>query len=179
MDILLDCDGVLADFVTAAIKTCGRKEEHDDIRGWGFFEDWGLTEDEFWEKCKGREFWMSLKPYPWAKRLLKGLKREGDVTIMTSPSQDYECAGAKIEWLEKNLGVNYKDVSITHKKKIAANPSSLIIDDKPSHIDDFRSRGGRGILFSQPWNSERLDAVDVSDLLNYLTIVKGLWCLTR
>ena len=46
----------------------------------------------------------------------------------------------------------FRDFLIGPPKWICARPDQLLIDDNDTNIDNFRDRGGHGILFPQPWN---------------------------
>ncbi len=151
-EILLDMDGVVADFVTAALKAHGRTETHDDITSWNFYEAWGMTAAEFWAPCRGKDFWFNIEPYPWAVDLYRGIAKNFPVTISTAPSNDSECARGKYEWLEKHLGVKPSDVMVGGRKYLLANPLHILIDDSPGNVNKFRERSGLAVGFKQPWN---------------------------
>lgn len=151
MEIFLDCDGVLADFVSASLAYHGRSEKHDDIKTWNYFAEWGMTPEEFWRPLRGRHFWANLKPYPWATELYTALKALGDVTIVTSPSDDIECASGKAEWLDFHLGIRPEDCFIGKKKHLLSG-NGVLVDDSESQWRMFVNTGGRCVLFPQPWN---------------------------
>ncbi len=83
LNILLDCDGVLADFASAAIRIHNRPETHADIKRYDFWLDWGMTTDDFWKPIK-RDFWLSLEPYPYAVGFFEDLSEIGEITISTA-----------------------------------------------------------------------------------------------
>jgi len=151
--IVLDVDGVLADFVTAALHAHSRMESHDEIKSWDFYKEWGLTPEEFWAKCRGRDFWMSIQPYPEAIDLLSDLQALGEVVICTTPSDDNECPGAKFEWLRHHFGLKPDQVCITGNKAILAHRGNLLIDDNPFNVAEFVAAGGFGYGFPRPWNN--------------------------
>jgi 5'(3')-deoxyribonucleotidase len=151
---VLDCDGVLADFVTATIKAHGRHESHSEILSWDYFEDWGLSPAQFWEKCRGFDFWVNILPYRWAETLLSHLRSQYDeVVICTAPSNDPECLEAKLEWLNVNFGIGIGDVFIGRKKYLLAKPNHTLIDDNIDNCKAFVEHGGQAQLFTQPWNT--------------------------
>lgn len=154
MEILLDCDGVLADFVTASIEAHGRSDTHDQIDSWDYFRDgWGMSPVEFWTALRGRDFWTDIRPYPWIAEFHKKLQELGTVTILTSPCDDTECASGKAIWLDKHLGIRPSATMIGSRKELLAKSKHLLIDDSESNVNKFRDAGGHAILFPQPWNS--------------------------
>ena len=152
--INLDCDGVLANFLEGA---CIAHNKPINGSKWDFYTDWGLSENQFWDKCKGEQFWLSLNKYEYALKFFKNLKSlcveyKADLTITTAPSLDPESISAKIKWLKTNFNVHNKDIMLGAKKWILANPKSILIDDYPFNINKFNEYGGHGILFPQQWN---------------------------
>lgn len=151
--IVLDVDGVLADFVTAAIKAHGRSEKHDEIKDWNFYENWGLTAEQFWAKCKGREFWMSIEPYPEAVSILRCCEAMDETILCTSPSNDDSCPGAKLEWIRHWFGITPDRVCVTGRKAIFAHSSNILIDDSIENLSDFSAAGGFVLGWPRPWNN--------------------------
>lgn len=153
MQILADMDGVIVDFVSAALAAHGRNEPHDSVTTWDFWKDqWGMSSSEFWSKCRGYDFWFGLKPYPWAKEFYESLKSLGEVTITTAPSMDPDCIRAKIDWLNHHLGVHPSDVMCGQKKWLMAR-NGLLIDDSPENCLQFKLKKGSVVMFPQPWNA--------------------------
>lgn len=152
MQILLDCDGVLADFVGAAAKVHGKSPE---VMSWDFWVEWGMEPEQFWAPLATRDFWLGIKPYKWANDLLSSLREFGEVTVCTAPMNFNTeiCAGAKLDWLESYFGIQPDDVMIGRKKWLMAGKSSVLVDDSEYNIGRFWRAGGSAILFPQPWNA--------------------------
>lgn len=157
MHILLDCDGVLANFTQASIDAHGRQESHDDIRTWDYFTDeWGMSPEEFWSKCRGYDFWRNIQPYEWAQSVIDLIRaKDLTFTILTAPSNDSECVQAKLDWLDHHFSIPIADVMVGQKKHLLANPEAILIDDSRANVDAFIRSGGKAALFLQPWNSSR------------------------
>jgi 5'(3')-deoxyribonucleotidase len=166
--ILLDCDGVLADFVTGTLKAHNRSEKHDDVGYWDYYLDWGMTAEEFWAPTKGWEFWNDLPKYPWADYLYQSLSDLGKVIIVTSPSDCPFASAGKTMWLQRNFGIRAKDIFIGGQKDAMALPTSVLVDDYPKNIEAFAKEGGKTVLFPQPWN----DGVG-----NYLHVIERVEAL--
>lgn len=156
--ILLDMDGVIADFMGAILELHGQRELADK---WPDGEaDYavvlGMTKDEFWKPVDGLggRFWAEFPPYPWLNELLTLLRETAPFTISTSPSRSAACASAKVEWLREHFQEPlYMDFMIGTQKYLLAKPDVVLIDDQHKNIDQFREHGGQAILFPQPWNS--------------------------
>lgn len=152
LHLYVDLDGLLVNFVDGALKFHNRTETHDDIVTWNFYEQWGYTDQQFWEPLKGVSFWENLEPYPWAVEFYSKLKEMGDVTICTSPNADEECIIGKYRWAKRILGAKVKDFMVGGKKFLMAG-NGILIDDYIENVNKFRGAGGTAILFKQPWNS--------------------------
>lgn len=154
MITLLDCDGVLADFATAALAAHGRSETYQDVTAWDIEEMIGVTPEEFWAKLRGYDFWrFDIQPHEWAHDFLKKLK--GDIVISTSPSLDSYCVAGKLDWLKHHFGITTKDVMVGPKKHLMAQSGHLLIDDRPKNVEKFINAdiSAEAILFPQPWNA--------------------------
>lgn len=169
--ILADQDGVLIDFIGTAAKWCGVNKTAADVTTWNFFTDWGFKDaTEFWSVCKGREFWESMEPYPYAAEFLDKLKQMFPVYIATAPSDDDDCMAGKMACLRKHFGLSIKDVSFTVEKRLLAHPLHVLIDDGPHNITGFLGNGGLAFGFAQPWNKFTHTWQDILDLLAPLSI---------
>lgn len=165
--ILLDMDGVIADFVSRSLTVCHIPLIHDEVDRWSYFES-HMTATEFWRRIESDpNFWSSLKPYDWARELYDTLESVAPVTFCSTPSRDSRSAEQKIEWLREYgfMGrdenryflVGVAPSSDGHKrgKNMLAGPRRVLIDDSDANVKDFIASGGHGILFPQPWNEAR------------------------
>ncbi len=156
LDLLVDMDGVLVDFVTAALRLHDRLEV---LAAWPSGE-WdvsavmGISGSEFWRPIEeaGADFWASLEPYPWCDDLFELVESIGPWCILTSRSGDPFCAAGKITWLQRRFGPGFRNFLIGPPKWVCARSDQLLIDDNDTNVERFRARGGRAILFPRPWN---------------------------
>lgn len=180
--ILIDMDGVIADFVSPSLKAAAIPLSHDECLCWDYFGGF-MTEAEFWAAIESVDgFWDSLKPYEWAYELVERCRRTAPVYFCSAPARHKSCAGAKIEWLRENSFLKGKEdhFILTPHKHLLANPGTVLIDDGQHNIGAFRKAGGQAIMFPMPWNnfassdavfpSEKLFAV--SDLLTDIELYK-------
>lgn len=155
--ILIDLDGVLADFVTAALDVQGLPNVVVDR--WEMHECCGLTASDFWGTIdrQGYEFWANIDPYPWKDELLALLPTT--FTVSTTPSRHPNCAAGKTAWMHQHFrGTNgkvFRDYLIGEHKHLLAAPGRVLIDDSDKNCVKFCEHGGEAILFPQPWNKNR------------------------
>lgn len=165
IQILLDMDGVLVDFMSGAIKALN-KAYHKDITleqyatefgKWGTYDYYGISKKEFWQAIENvLGFWLDLQPIPWYKELYNYLSSKGDVTITTAPSKSNSCVVQKYRWLEYYLNIKKEDVIMINKKQLLVAPGNILIDDSPDNVDRFSSVGGKAILVPSTWNTVNL-----------------------
>lgn len=172
--LLVDMDGVLADFVSAACKLHGRSAE--EVKSWDFYEKWGLTEDEFWEpiNAAGAAFWANLEPYPWTESLLKQCRQaDPQFFLCTKPSMMPACAMGKLQWIQTHLGRNFRNYFLAPVKWPLAQVGRMLIDDSDGNVRDFDGAGGDYCLLPQPWNlhshlAHKREEVIAMDLERYI-----------
>ena len=157
--IFVDMDGVLVDFIGAALKLHGCDVE-STLAGWpgGVFdvaEVLGISPAEFWSKidAAGEEWWGSLSPYPWMGDLLGLVAKCDEFILATSPSRFHGSSSGKVLWMQRAFGTSWRNYMLGEHKHLFAKRGSLLIDDNEAAVRKFREHGGSAILFPQPWNS--------------------------
>ena len=152
--IYCDMDGVLTDFETRfvtllrqegpkyyskeVIKQVTRPKHFQKLEG----------DTEFWkfiDQYIGLEFWSDMPWMPNGRQLWDFIEPYGP-KILTSPSRDNTSRLGKRLWVKNNIQqapeVLFK---FGDAKADFANESSILIDDKPSNLDAFASKGGIAI----------------------------------
>lgn len=165
--ILLDMDGVIADFCTHAILTFG-KDPSEVYRQWrpGHYEIHevlGLpSADFFWSQVNryGHEWWSSIPHYSWASELWNVLEAIAPITILTSPSRNPNAAKGKVRWLLNWKGSTFRSYMIGPQKYLCARQGALLVDDTESKVKKFTIHGGHAILFPRLWNDNHEYADD-------------------
>ena len=155
--IFLDLDGVIRDWCGGIFKMfdCPPvKIEHWNDMTKYVCTLYGISEEYFWDK-QDYNFWYGLKMYPYAQDILDLLPIE-KTCILTSPT--LTSAGGTQRWIESKLPILFKKKQylIGPAKHFCASSDALLIDDNDLHVETFRKAGGHAILFSQPWNENRL-----------------------
>lgn len=151
--ILLDMDGVLAQFAESANKLF--PEPLSEITDWDICNQLGISEDAFWERieAEGEDFWAKLPDYQWGPQLHATLSTIAPVILSSSPSRCPKCCSGKRRWIIERFGPKYKNYMLGSQKWLLAKPDRVLIDDNENNISAFRKHGGEAILFPQTWNS--------------------------
>jgi len=160
LKILLDLDGVLTNWEKGVCDLFGL-DYGQTIDEWppgefGIEHAIGISEDEIWEKIHGvgESWWAGLEEYPWARMLYGGCCEIADTYFVTSPSQHPSSLSGKLTWMQKFTGQDkFRNYMVGPKKYLCARPDQVLIDDSDKNINQFRERGGLGILFPRMNNS--------------------------
>ncbi|MDB4614339.1 hypothetical protein OAH18_01485 [bacterium] len=157
MHILLDMDGVIADFVTAALRLHGGAEALANWPPgeWDMAKVLGLGTSAFWQPIDkmGADFWADLKPYAWTPQLISLIEEFAPYTILSSPGLGEEAPTGKIRWLREHVKSDFASYLFGHQKWLCAKPGQVLIDDRDKNVDLFIAAGGNAILFPQVWNA--------------------------
>lgn len=102
-------------------------------------------------KDGGRKFWLEIPEFPWAKELVKAVKRFADnqnaaLAFLTSAGQWAEvAASAKFEYL--NLRWPEIPVIVCKQKYLVAANDKFLIDDFHENVNRFKHGGGSGLTW--------------------------------
>ena len=153
--IVLDMDGVLVNFCKGAYEAHGRQWDESLPTMFDFFEEWGMTADEFWAPINelGAEWWAELPLFPWAEELIETCRSfDQDCIVATASSHHGYSAAGKVAALQKLFGPKFRDYFITPKKWLLGAEDRILIDDLDTNCNGFIDHGGEAVLFPQPWN---------------------------
>ena len=175
--IVLDVDGVLANFSKAAFFACRPKASPKAYRKyletypggvWDFAETVGLSTQEFWrciDKTCAREsfnFWVGVPAYPQAKSFFNSLRALAPVILCTAASEGLGFWSGRAEWLRDVLGVAGARVPLiimrNASKGLIAADNAVLVDDNDKNVNEFIAAGGKAELFPRRWNSSHLVA---------------------
>lgn len=161
--VLLDCDGVLADFSTSLLKAVGSSLTAEGVDDWDIFniiekhEGPDMKADAL-DVLDDFDFWANMDLMPGAESLYKSLGAPSSIHIVTSPWM--ACHGwesARRWWLNRHFGIDPRQIIITEAKfKVVGD---TFIDDKESHVREWRAAhpNGFGILRDAPYNRHVTD----------------------
>lgn len=172
--IILDMDGVLAEFDKAACRVHGLPSDTVP-ENWNWYSEFGITDEEFWAKIHalGDSFYRDMvTPYPWAQNVVELVRSADDFVVMSSPSNDPAGYAGKKIWLDKHVpGLDPKQLIVGSAKHLLAGPDRLLIDDGPHNIEAFVKAGGCAFTFPQPWN----DGAGIRDRVEQLRDALADW----
>ncbi len=178
MRILLDCDGVLADFPSAALRyingRAGREYLLGDIEEHDILKALCLThwQDDFDRWCSETDVCREIEPYDGARAFVDALREIGELVIVTSP---YGAVPAwqhsRLWWLKKHFAIEKRDVVFCKRKDLVR--GSVLIDDKIENVEAFDALAGQtGLLFSRPWNASAAHHTRVDSYRGALKVVR-------
>lgn len=185
--ILIDVDGVLADFVSAALKIgnklSGKNVQLDEVTQWDLIEQhFPDCEPEMYEAFMEPGFARNLDVYEWAQKGVEMMKTLGEVRIVTSPIIGPTFCYDRVKWLEEHFDLGYKDIIFAYDKSCI--DGTILIDDKPSNISGWieaRERDSKhsflGVLWFQPWNVDE-QPVDPLERIPH-RIHTNSWCWVK
>ncbi len=140
MIILVDCDGVVADFTGAVCREASeilqRRVDPAEITQWNLKASLEMTNKQtqaLYSRIQRKGFCSNLEPLPGAVSAVKKLQSLGFVTFVTSPwdSSPY-WMWERIQWLLDFMEADMKDIIHTHQKWLVK--GDIIIDDRPSNV---------------------------------------------
>lgn len=161
LQVLLDMDGVLVDFVSGALKLHGvggsiEEVYANNLGSWSLPEILDIDSSDFFSPME-YAFWANLDWMPDGGSILKMVEDrfgQKNITLWTSPTHNKGCRAGKLSWVERHLPKYYRNNIIIHGKKwLAANPTNLLIDDADSNHTAFLQKQGKSVLVSRIWNS--------------------------
>jgi hypothetical protein len=137
--IYSDMDGVLTDFDVAFLKAS------DGILPSEYEKNFG--KDGFWELIDGEGvgYWVGM---PWMSdgKIYWDYIKEYNPTLLSSPSRSTTSRLGKRLWVKNNIPGTKLILAQAKDKQNYACKDCILIDDRPSNIDQWRSQGGIGIL---------------------------------
>ena len=151
-DILIDCDGVLADFMGRVYQITeqetGHSYCHADTKDYWFNDS--PDKDLFLDIMNRPGIYADLDVITGAVRAVNRLRERFDVQICSAPPKLSTTAeDEKREWLAKHFDKDFAESAlITRDKHLAI--GRILIEDNPDVVG-VRARW-RPVIFDQPWN---------------------------
>lgn len=160
--IYLDLDGVLSNFVEAALKKHQMGYNVLLPGQYAMWEGMGISQAMFWDKCKGNFFWEELGWMPDGHAILDAVRQtKRPFWLLSSPSDDPGSCSGKYAWVAKHLPELRRRLILCPDKRAVARPGALLLDDSDSNIEKWcfpnhpqsAEGGGSGLLVPRNWNS--------------------------
>jgi 5'(3')-deoxyribonucleotidase len=159
--VLVDCDGVMADFVGATLSIAHRISSKrwavEDLKGWDFWEsmkDRAVPDLEARIKKAISEegFCSEIPVIPGAVEGVESLRTIADVVVVTTPWRSRTWAHERFEWLERNFGL-HRDLVIQTSNKADVD-GDMLVDDSPANLrkwDKRRMERGARVISPVLW----------------------------
>ncbi len=169
MRVLLDCDGVLADFIggvcAAVFYETGRHVAPEQVTRFDFVKELNLDEQS--ARAVKRHisdeqgFWRYLNVYPGAVAGVKALQSVAEVYIVTSPWNSCPTWLHDREWwLREHFDIPHSHVIACSAKHLVA--GDMLVDDKTSTLLEWEDEqsmtwqlpdGSTGRTFAVQWET--------------------------
>lgn len=151
--IYCDLDGVITDFNSRYQHFTGLTPEEMDKE---LIKQYGEKKAKyiFWDKVNdvGPKFWEEMEFMSDAHQLLDFLKPY-EFKFLSSPSRSATSKEGKINWVKKHFPNIELILRQANQKQEFSEPNSILIDDKPSNIEQWKAKGGIGILHKSASNT--------------------------
>lgn len=177
--VLLDVDGVLADFVTPALQVVqqvtGKPAPKDATDDWDLFRAYDQeTQAKFYNEFKKEGWCYALQPYPGALEGVNMLRDLADVYFVTSPMHGPHWSDERARWLVDYFGAKRNQVVSTNAKYVCA--GDVLVDDKTSHVVKWlqHHERGLGVVWAQPYNIADTLPERAIRTLNWNDVVKSV-----
>lgn len=173
MRILLDVDGVLADFDSAAIDLVAGITGVRPTPGCGDYLKLPREQvNRFWQAMGQPGVCFALQPYPGAKEFVTALRDEGHelVFVTSPPSMARTWMWERTEWLKAHLGASRQHVVHCPTKYLVH--GDVLVDDMLHNVHAFNETHApksRAVLFANAYNES---SPDVLRLEGYEAVLK-------
>ncbi len=149
MRILLDCDGVICNFVEEILNFDNHEHTYESITDFNIFKAWNQPErwKDFTKYISEPGKVLGMKPFNGAVEFVNELRKFGEVIIATSPFKSPNWIPERLEWLEKHFGFKHDEVCVWSKKHLIR--ADVLIDDAFHNVLEFP---GKSLLLNHPWN---------------------------
>ena len=178
--VLLDVDGVLADFLSPSLEILSRLSGQlwvpSDFPTWDLFDTVSREfERPFFDDVNKLGWCQALPVYEDAIEGVSRLREHADIYIVTSPMNHVPTwTHEREQWLKEHFSIEPKKVVHTSAKYICR--GDVLVDDRPSNIEAWEAEhpDGVGLLWNQPYNQGVRVGVRVRTWAQVRLIVEGL-----
>lgn len=152
MQIMIDMDGVLVDFIKGVEKLFNIELNPYPCPGkFDFFTHLGISDKEHWEQLDDA-FYSSLEWTEEGKEILEICKYYvgvENICILTSATLHPGCLAGKLCWIQREIPELSRQYLMGPRKQFASNSNRILIDDADFNIDAW---DGPAILVPRVWN---------------------------
>lgn len=179
--LLLDIDGVLADFLTPCIAVLedltGQKFEAAHTKTWDIMEALSIPEDvqeEAYKRMRTEGFCYGLRAYEGSQDAVKRLREIADIYVVTAPLGGPHWAHEREKWLLEHYDISGKKIISTHAKYRIT--GDLLVDDKTANLVAWRKYHPRSVpvRWDQSYNQDDWDGIHTNSWDVLYGIVLGV-----
>jgi len=147
--IFVDMDEVLSNFIGALCELRGVDESKLESGIYDLPRLFGTTFAEIDGQLRNNyEFWLTIKPFAWAKPMMQFLDGIGDTFIISAPWKNSpSCHMAKLDWCQNVLGIPGDRIFLNQNKHLIARHGRILIDDRVDNCVLWATAGGAAIPF--------------------------------
>lgn len=165
MKIAVDIDGVLFDLIISFCEIFNeRYNTHytkKDVTNWQFFNDWNISEEEFYEILF--EIYANTRETPIidknAPKYMKNLNYSHDVYILSARASQYKShIIEKLNLHNIKRNIQYIEIILVQDKPFNQKQNykfDVYIDDNPHLAESIKNMKNKYLLlYDQPWNQD-------------------------
>lgn len=155
--LYVDMDGVVADFDSAVVKKFNISDQEKEIA----LKNTRWSEDRWKKIIQDPHFYRDLPKMPQADQLISLAKRFRDnlgwelymLTAIPKNNDIPDCIHDKILWMQQHYpGIPVRFGPYAKDKQKYARPGDILVDDKPSNIEEWRQAGGTAIQVTEDYD---------------------------
>lgn len=156
MQILIDCDGVLADFLGGLLAAINREQKQDfkpaDCHSWDISKAYGISDSTIADIVERSGFCAGLVPLPGASAAVEQMRRKHEVFCVTSPWNSPNWMHERTVWLKRHFGIEHKNVIHCARKELVF--GDVLIDDKLLTVVTWAATwpNSLAVVWNQPYN---------------------------
>jgi|SRR5882672_378803 len=177
--ILLDVDGVIANFIARACRTIvlvtGERYAPQDFKSWDLKETLSAQDMRVLDMAMKTYGWCaSILNYGAAAEFVRELKGLGEVIALTAPLESEFWLNERKAWL-KDIGIS--DVIFCSGKNKPRVAADFLIEDNLQTVNQWaENNDGDALLLDRPWNQGETHpyVTRCDDYRNVLNAIVGI-----
>jgi 5'(3')-deoxyribonucleotidase len=156
--LLLDCDGVLSNFVESALKFIYTRTNvlyrAENVLDHDTFEFLGVKdlEEDLRNEIDRCAWCYNLSPFPGAKQGVERLSKVAEVVIVTAPFDASGWVMQRNNWLKNHMDIS--ETHIVHTQNKGHVRGDFLVDDKVENCIEWNKANPQGtpIIWDRPYN---------------------------
>lgn len=177
--LLLDCDGVLADFHTSMLpvieRVTGNKHTLEELNtSWEIFDSLPYDKETVahcYDQARLAGFCAMLGVYPGARAGIAALKEFGvELYIVTTPMESRFWVIEREQWLKRHFDIPREQVLQVHAKELVQ--GHVFVDDKAANVRAWQRENPDGVALL--WNTQYngREGKDLIRINNWVTLFR-------